>query len=193
MRTEEDTQNFDDWLQSYSARRTRQTYYNGLRTFLQKTYKSTDKAEVLAPRYVRDVADGKQDAFRDLVAFTNAMADRPPKSVKLWVAATRQFLVSCTNVEFSERQRSVLKRKMKSSRARTREDFLTRDTLKQILLHLDVRMRALVLVLVASGIRVGEALQLRISDVRLDGLKFNGQKRPIGNAKRKADFPISVP
>lgn len=56
----------------------------------------------------------------------------------------------------------------KGNRARTVEDDLTRERLRKILLHCDIRLKALVLFLVSSGIRAGEALKLTLDDVTLE-------------------------
>ena len=45
---------------------------------------------------------------------------------------------------------------------------LDHETLRSILQHMDIKGKALVLTLASSGIRIGEALQLRLEDVNLE-------------------------
>ena len=47
----------------------------------------------------------------------------------------------------------------------TQEEVFTRDDIKRILLHLPLHGKALILLLVGTGMRVGEAIQLRLSDI----------------------------
>ncbi|MEM2178261.1 MAG: site-specific integrase [Candidatus Methanomethylicaceae archaeon] len=45
---------------------------------------------------------------------------------------------------------------------------LTKEVLKKILEHLELKGRTLVLFLASSGIRIGEALKLKLNDIDLD-------------------------
>jgi len=164
MTDEENTQTFNDWLSSYPQQKTRHAYHNGTRAFLQTVYDSSEKAEALALRYIGEIK--KRSPVRDLEVFLNAYSTKPPKSVRLYLVATRQFLSYCCNYEVSSKDTKALRRKIKGSRARTQEEILTKDVIRTILLHSDIRLKALILFLVSSGIRVGEALKLRMNDIR---------------------------
>ena len=164
-------ESFPDWLQTYGNSATRSSYHNSVRKFLQDTLNSQSSVEDLVNSYIKQVLSGERSAFRDLESFIAKLKtnDVPPKSQKHYVAAIKQFLLGCCGVGFTTVQTNLLRRKMsKGSRARTREDELGPELLRQILQHCDVRIKALILLLESSGIRVGEALRLRFADVTLD-------------------------
>ncbi|CAD6493744.1 MAG: Phage integrase family protein [Candidatus Argoarchaeum ethanivorans] len=50
----------------------------------------------------------------------------------------------------------------------TDEKDMTNETIKKILAHGDIKTRALILTLVSSGMRIGEALQVGLGDLGLD-------------------------
>lgn len=175
MTNEEKTQTFEQFLESYTQSATRHTYHAGINSFLKSVYQTDEKTETLASRYIKEVLAGKRDCTRDVgdfITYTQtgrAHKPMPPSSVKLYTVATYGFLAQCCGIDIPTRVRRMLRQKMpKGGRARTIEDDLTREKLRKILHHCDIRLKALFLLLVSSGIRVGEAIQLKLDDVTLE-------------------------
>lgn len=56
----------------------------------------------------------------------------------------------------------------KSKRAATRDDILTKGQLKKVLQHLSIQAKAMALFLLSTGVRIGAAVQIRMSDINLD-------------------------
>jgi integrase len=171
MRKTQQTQTYTEWLGSYPAASTRSLYHSATSSFLQTVYDKATSAEDLAKTYIEQAKAGKRDYIADLLKFINAIKERPPKSIKTYATGVIQFLLYCCDIDLSTKERKMLRLRMpKGNKARTREDDLTRDKIRQLLTHCDVRMRALILLLVSTGLRIGEALQLRVDDVTLDAI-----------------------
>jgi len=102
-----------------------------------------------------------------LLKFVAYMNGHPPIGAKAKIAGVKEFL-NYYGVEFTQRQLKQLSTKMpKGKTARTAEKDVDVETLRKILAHADLKLRALVLTLASSGMRIGEALQIRLSDVDL--------------------------
>jgi integrase len=163
------TYTFNQWQASFSNKGSRRAYFDGVRSFLSCIYQNKESTEELAERYIQETKAGKRNYVKDLVAFIGTWGDRPPLTLHLYLSGTKSFLLYCRDIDIPTKTQRMLRQRMpKGRRARTVEDELTRDKLRKILLHCDVRLKALILVLLSSGIRIGEALRLTTDDIVLD-------------------------
>jgi len=181
MNVEEEinTYTFSQWLQSRKSSNTRSLYGASVGSFLHSIYQTDETTEKLAARYVKDVKKGKRKTLNDLldfITFTQSGKARkdgkvvPPNSLSVYFTGIISFLFYCCGEELSPRARRVLQDSMpRGGRfSRTKEADITRETIRAILLHCDLRLKSLVLFLVSSGVRISEALKLKLDDITLD-------------------------
>jgi Site-specific recombinase XerD len=137
--------------------------YGKVRKGSRVTAEEKEVYEKLSERYFSE----QRDYFEDLLKFIVGMHDRPPISAKARISGVEEFL-GYYGVEFTQRQRKQLStKKPKGKSARTAEKDIETETLRKILTHLDLKGVAGVLVLASSGARIGELLQVKLSDVDL--------------------------
>jgi len=137
--------------------------YGRVRKGKKATKKEMEEYERLADKYFEE----ERDHFDDLLKFIAHMNGGPPIGQKAKIAGVKEFL-SYYGVEFTQRQLKQLSTKMpKGKTARTAEKDVDTDTLRKILAHADLKLKALVLTLASSGMRIGEALQIKLEDVDL--------------------------
>jgi integrase len=86
-----------------------------------------------------------------------------PKTVSISITAVKAFFIS-NKVELSQTFWKILKTKT-SNRAISQEIVPSKEQIRQILTHLDSKGRALYLMLVSSGMRINEALELTLDDI----------------------------
>jgi integrase len=163
---------YEDWLAiCLPTRNTANTYRSGVLSFLRSVYGTDDKPEILAPRYIAEIKSGQRSYFKDLITYIAASHDlkAPPKTPNSYLAGVTSFLLWCCDIE-ATKERKMLKSRMGkgAQEARTEKEDLDRAKLRAFLSHCDTKTRALALVLLSSGLRIGEAFQLRMSDLRLD-------------------------
>lgn len=127
------------------------------------TSEELEEYDRLSRRYLAE----ERDHAADLMRFALAISNRPPKTAKYYMAAVNQFCIE-NDIEVSQRARKRIRRRLPAGGAQTIERELTRDTLKEILLHMDTHGRALCLLLVSSGMRIGEALKIHLTDIDLE-------------------------
>jgi len=171
-----ETELIGDYLSTYVKKATKDLTHTAIKSFLTNVYggalkRSNEEWETLAKEYIMECKAGRRSWFNDLLNYITYLAkkDRPPMSVYAYVNRVKNWITYTLDVDLTAKQRRILRSRLpKGKRARTVEDDLTREKLQKILTHCDTKGRALFLFLASSGIRIGEALQLRLSDIDLD-------------------------
>jgi integrase len=161
-----------EFLAQYDKINTQRSYKTALRLFFDVVYDSSrvnDDAhyEDLAERYLTELQDGDRSLSTDMIALANTLADKPPLTARSRIAAVKEFFVE-NGYDLTPRDVRNIRRRVPKGYAQTEENEMSRETLKTILQHCDLRGRAIFLVLVSSGMRVGEALSITLSDINLD-------------------------
>ena len=160
------------WLSTFQNKKTQTLYWSGVRQFLLSIYggeakKPFEEYEQLAVKYVSECKAGR-DYFKDMLDFAVYLSkdNRPPAVTKVYMACTRSFFEFALDAEFSKKQLKTLRGRMpKGKRARTIDGDLSKEKLRKILSHCDIKGNALFLLLESSGIRDGEALKLDLDDL----------------------------
>ena len=170
------------YLQQYDSDWTIKNYKASLKTFFASVYGQREPLEALAERYFQEERNHEEDVQRLLVSIKNLA----PKSKRLRLSAVRIFLVE-NSVELGEKFWRRTRGRIKGSRALTVDKVPTHKEFRQILEHLPVNGRALFIVLLSSGMRIGEAMQLKPGDVELGAdpakVKIRGEYTKSGNPR----------
>jgi len=141
----------------YGSRGTQFTYKSALRKFLQCI--GVDSFET----YFNDGRDYEED----IEEFLSKLNGSPPKTIRLYLTAVKSYFKR-NKIKFEDDFWEELTRRIKGSRARTMDRIPTIEELRQILTHTDAKGKALFLMLASSGMRIGEALSIKINDINLD-------------------------
>lgn len=122
-----------------------------------------------AVEYLAEVRHGDRIAADDLVDFIAAMEREgyAPSSVHGARAGINGFF-ELNGIELSRLQEKVIKRTLPRSRVMQEEENISLDILRTMLPLMHHHDRAVTLVLLSSGARIGEVLKLREKDLDLD-------------------------
>ena len=116
--------------------------------------------DTLALQYLEE----DRDHADDLTDFIAEHRDAAGKSKAAWKAGvTCWFEANKIYIHPQESRRIRV-----NARARTQDRIPTRDEMRAIMEHSDIQTRALILLLSSSGMRAGEAVQLKWSDIDLN-------------------------
>ena len=163
-----------DFVSECRATSTLHAYRSSVYSFLdfiyekkhRKTRYATEEDHALyselATRYLAEDRDYTNDFKRYIIS----LKDEPPLTVKLRYNAINEFF-KFHDIDLSQKQRDMVKAKLPLGNARTVEREIEHETVKSLIAHMDARGRALCLVLASSGARIGEILQLQVSDIDL--------------------------
>jgi integrase len=162
------------FLELYPKKSTRGVYRAGIYNFIDCLYgevrkgkaatkEEIDEYERLAERYFTE----ERDYFDDLLKFAAYMNDTPPIGAKAKIAGVLEFL-RYNEIELTQKQRKQLSTKMpKGKTSRTAEKDVDIEILKKILAHMDIKGKAMSLILLSSGMRIGELMKIQLFDIDL--------------------------
>jgi len=146
----------------YKSKSTQRTYKSILKKFLVFTGFKNKTFE--------DYFNSNRDYEQDIEDFLTMLNGSPPTSVRLHINVVKVYFkrnkikITEDNDDFWE----DLLGRINGKRARTRDRIPTNEELRQILTHCDAKGKALFLTLASSGMRIGEALSIKLNDVKLD-------------------------
>lgn len=120
--------------------------------------------EDLADRYFQELEKGKRTIETDVLTFAAALSDYAPITSRARMAAVKEFLIH-SGYDLSPQTIRGIRREIPKGFAQTEEIDMDREIIQKILQHCDLRGRAIFLVLISSGMRVGELLCIQKEDI----------------------------
>lgn len=170
------------YLDQYESKSTVVNYKSSLREFFKAVYGKRDPLEDLAQQYFSE----KRNYEEDVENLLTSMHGRPPKSVRHRIAAVKVFMVE-NDVELNAKFWKRISGRIKGSRAWTEDRVPSAEEFRKILNHLPLSSKAMSLVLLSSGMRIGESLQLVPEDLELEAdparIKIKGSYTKTGNPR----------
>ncbi|MGI0046926.1 MAG: tyrosine-type recombinase/integrase [Nitrosotalea sp.] len=113
---------------------------------------------------VNSIKDGKLDTYRVISEFVIHLdkSGKKPSTIKGWLAAVKGYLRYLGIKIYSEDCKNTVR--IPKIR-RQREEPMTKELLVRLLRVLPLKLQVAVLVATASGMRLGEIVQLKVSDI----------------------------
>ncbi len=149
-----------EWLQEFLNPNTKNTYKSALTKYMK----------LLNIESLEDYLNSNPNPISDLKRFLVAMNGKPSKTVKSYANAVKLFLNEKGHKIENEDWKKLTRRGYIPRRARptTQDKKPSKEIMRKILTHSNVKGRALFLFLISSGCRIGETLQILIEDMELD-------------------------
>jgi len=148
------------YVQSHSKNSVKsyRTGLNQFTKFLEQSYQCT------VDDLVARIKSGDLDIYRILKEFVIYLdkIGKKPASIKVWVGAAKGYLRFLGIKIYSEDFKQMVKLPKK---VKHREEPLTKEILLRLLHNLPAKLQTVVLLATASGMRIGEIVQLKISDI----------------------------
>lgn len=160
-----------DYLKHYSNASTAGGYSSAVFTFLDHIYgKQRKGAQVTADekenyeKLVDKYLKAKRNYSEDMGGFVVSLQTRPPLSARQTFTFTKGFF-DYYDLELPAKDLKFIRHKLPKGNVRTIDKDMDTETIRVILQHLDVKGRALILVLASSGLRINEALTVTLDDI----------------------------
>jgi integrase len=163
------------FLNQYAKSSTRSSYQSGVLSFLSYIYDirrkgksvSTEERaqyEDLADRYFIESRDHEQD----LINFSNHCQDKyAPGTGTYYITAVKEFYIF-NDVELTRKQERNLKNKIPRGGPISEEEDLTKEMVRGLLTACSLMLQTIIMIMLTSGMRVGEVITLTIRDVKID-------------------------
>ena len=126
--------------------------------FLHKHYGCSD--EEIIQKIERGIAN-VAPLLKEFVIFLDKSGYKPA-SITMWLGAVKGYLRHCGVKIYSEDLKGIVRI---PKQTRTRDTPLTKELLVKLLHAIPLRLQCVVLAAVSSGMRIGEIVQLRLSDI----------------------------
>jgi len=165
----------EQFLNLYPKKNTKSVYRAGIFDFcdcisgerVRKGQRATKEEKETYEKIADNYFTEGRDYIADMLKFAAYMHGQPPTGARAKYSGVKEFLGNY-GVEFSQRQLRQLQTKLpRGKNARTAERDYDKETIKKIMVHMSLPGKTTVLVLASSGMRIGEALQIDISDIDL--------------------------
>jgi len=158
-----------EFMALYKSKSTKKVYRWTIREFCRSVYgeKVDTEKGISLEDAVEKYFTEKRDHEKDVKKFFSRIADSPQKSVRAMMSIVKMLLLE-NKVELGEYFWKRLSRRIKGIRAVSQEKVPSNAELRRILTHMAVEGKAVYLMLVSSGMRIGEAMQLKLEDIDLD-------------------------
>jgi integrase len=170
------------FLDSFQSKNTRLNYRSGLKQFFVSVYGENGDLEEKAEKYFSEQRDFEED-IQDFIDTFNGSA---PKTIRLRLASVKTFLLD-NDVELPQKFWRKIGRKIKGNRALTLDRVPGNKELREMFTHMPIQGLALYQLLASSGMRIGEALQLQVTDVKIDQkpglIEIRGEYTKTGNSR----------
>ncbi len=174
--------NFLSIYQNYNTWSNHRQSINNFFTSVYEIEVTHDQLDEIAERYFNE----KRDVKKDIEKFLIFIKDFAPLSQRNKISSIRNFLIE-NDVEIAQKFWRRLVRRIKGSRALTLDKVPSNKQLRKILTHMSVHGKALFLMLSSGGLRIGEALQLRLDDLNLHEepirIQIRGEYTKTGNSR----------
>lgn len=148
------------WLQEFLNPHTRNTYKSAVNKYMK----------LLEIKDLETYLNSNPDVNSDLRMFLTLMNGKPPKTVKSYANAVKLFLNEKGHKLETEDWKKLTRRGYipRHARATTQDKKPSKEILRNVLNHSNIKGRSLFLFLVSSGARIGETLQLKKDDLKLE-------------------------
>jgi integrase len=169
------------WLETYTSESTVRAYKWALEGF----FKALGFKACLEEN-AKDYFSQKRNYEEDLKAYFVNLKGKPPKTVNICLTAAKMFLME-NGVELPAIFWRRLKGRRRGTRALMLDKVPSNAELRRILSHTDIKGKSLFLVLASSGMRIGEALKLKVEDLDLTSepakVNIKGEYTKSGNPR----------
>ncbi len=163
----------EEFINELRTQNTRTSYRSHIYSFFDWKYgkqrinrvtpEVAQKYESLAQEYLTEA----KDIPGDLRRYAASMRDVPGRSAKTRMNGIIQYL-TVNGLVLSKNDTKLIRNRLPAGGVATEEEILTLEKIRVLLQHSDVMSRALMLFLLSTGMRIGEALKVELSDIDLN-------------------------
>src|SRR5271169_5588852 len=139
-----------EFLENYNNQSTRQGYKSGITAYIKFIYVLTDVDKVRLEEIVDQYLDEPRDHKTDLLKFAVSLQNRPPLSARQVFNQVNEFL-SMNDIVISPKDIKRARNKLPKGGVATQERDMDIETIRSLLAHSDVKLKALILTLASSG------------------------------------------
>ena len=181
----------DKFIAVFNSENTKRNYQAALFDYFASTYgdpklEDADDRKVWTKQKAVLYLTEKREYESDVNNFINYMTKLAPKSSRLKVTAAKMFLLE-NGIELKQLFWKRASKHIKGSRALTIDKVPENSGLRKVVSHMPIQGKTLVEMLSSSGMRIGEALGLKLTNIQVVGdilrIAIPGALTKTGNSR----------
>lgn len=159
-----------EWLNLFTKKGTRKARSLAVRSYIEFIYGVNIGGTTISPyepyvaQYLEEIKEKKRAPVTDMIRYMSELSDLAPLAQRNYGAGVIVWLRD-HGYELTPGQRKQIFRQSPPARAITQEPPFSKKDLTKILAYAPIQLKALIYVLSSSGMRLGEALALRLKDI----------------------------
>ena len=157
------------YLGYYPKKSSRGTIQGVLLDFIRTSTNREDltKNDIDAAYQTYTATKTDEEIAGDLITYPRKLQElgRSPVTIKTRVSIVDRFFEDVCSFKLAGNQKRLRALGLQKARPVSEEITVTTAIIRQLLTYSDNRMKALILVLISSGMRIGEALNMRTADI----------------------------
>jgi len=146
---------------SESTKLSYRTAVRNFQAFLRQNYGEDDQ-EII--QKIKENTIDTAQILKEFVIYLDTKKYKPA-SISMWLGAVKGYLRHCGIKIYSEDLKGIVRIPKQS---RIKDIPITKDNIVQLLNVVPLQLKTVILVAIASGMRIGEIVQLQLSDIDLD-------------------------
>ena len=166
----------EEWLQkNFTNERTKNCLRQGMIAFLRSVY-GKEYANIKANSFemnkgIERYLNEQRDFVNDLRQMARWLQSKgyAPKTINRYLSHAKVFFEEHGH-EIPKKEWRIMRRRglIPKADAITRDDILSKDQIRGVLSHLPINGKAIALFLLSTGLRISEALRLKVEDFNLN-------------------------
>jgi len=168
---------FQEFLDNLGSDHTRRGYTAAMIGLMQSVYGRQPKKSVSDVEYQlymewieQYLQANDRNYLADLTKYKELMEGvKAPRTIRSYIYNCKTIFELCASYEFNKEKNRRLKGLLRGTRKPITKDIpLSHQMIRNIVSHASIPIKAAVLIMATSGIRIGELLKLKIKDFDLD-------------------------
>jgi len=164
---------FQEFMDDCRARQTKNSYFAAMRILIDTIYGrkisqriETEEGRKLYINLIDNYLEQDRNFFADLNDYRERLRDKAPKTVRSYMYNCRSVIETCAKYNFTkEKQRKFTGLVRGTKKAITQDAVINHNDIRKIVAHSTIPVRAAIMTMATSGLRIGEILGLKLHDV----------------------------
>jgi len=166
---------FKKFLGDLNSKLTYNGYMASVMLFMNMVYRKENLTKEAYIAMMEAYLMNEEETYlQDLNQYREFIKMKAPRTIRSYMYCIKNIIETCKDIEFTKNQNNRFKNLLKGTKKPlTQDSILDHSMIRKILVHASPMARAVILIQLSSGIRIGELNQLRLSEFDLNTRSIN--------------------
>jgi len=156
---------FRDFIGELNSPLTVNGYMAAVMLFMNMIYRKDNLTREAYIVMMEAYLEEERSYLQDFNQYREFIKMKAPRTIRSYMYSIKNIIETCKDIEFTKNQNSKFKNLLRGTRKPiTQDSILDHSMIRKILVHASPMARAVILIQLSSGIRIGELNQLRLTE-----------------------------